>query len=217
MHVRIWMAVVVATAAMAAVGCDSGGGKASKDKAADSDDDAKDDDGDDSKSKKKKKSKKKAAADEDTGDTEVAAAGPACEGPNVIPSIPATRSKPPTLDEWGTACDVNTQGANSQAADCTMKVKREWLQITCRGNMTGYEQFDGFGTVGQDYFEQHRAGQMASFVVRLRKGRSMKVRMCRGTERASMFVSWPPAAAKPTIIALATGPACDGSGWGAHN
>ena len=114
---------------------------------------------------------------------------------------------------------MNTQGAGSQAGDCTMKVYREWLQVTCRGNMTGYEQFDknGFGAKGADYYEQHTPGKMASFVVRLRKGRNPKVRLCRGDERASLFVSWPPSEAKPKIIALGAGPKCDGSDWGAVN
>jgi hypothetical protein len=138
-----------------------------------------------------------------------------CGPPSTIPDIPSERSDPPTLAEWGNACDVNTQGAGSQAADCTMKIKREWLQLTCRGKVSGYEQFDGFGNEGQDYFQQIRQGEMASFVVRLRKGRSQKVRICRGNERASLFVSWPPSSPKPTIVALAAGPACDGSGFGA--
>ena len=212
MHVRIWMAVATATLTLGLLACDKGGEEASKDKGAAADDD----DGAESK-KKSKKSKKSddEAGDEDKAETEKAAAEPACGPPSTIPDIPDTRSNPPSLEEWATGCDVNTQGAG-KAADCTMKVKREWLQITCRGNMTGYEQFDGFGTLGQDYFEQHTAGQMASFVVRLRTGRSMKVRMCRDKERASLFVSWPPSAPKPTIIALAAGTSCDGSGWGAH-
>jgi hypothetical protein len=208
------MAITTATLALGLVACDTGDKKSKKDK------DEAEEEADEDEGKSKKKSKKsKKSDDEDEDDTasatEKASADAACGPPSEIPDIPDSRSNPPSLEEWGTGCDVNTQGAG-KAADCTMKVKREWLQITCRGNMTGYEQFDGFGTLGQDYFEQHRAGQMASFVVRLRKDRSLKVRFCRGNERASLFVSWPPGRTKPSIIALAAGTACDGSSWGAH-
>lgn len=207
----------------AAVACDAGDGKPSKDTSDKSGEEAS------NKDEKKKKKKKKDEAKDDGNDGDVAPAAdnvtdkvadkeqPACGPLSSIPDIPDSRSNPPTLEEWGSACDVNTQGAGSHPGDCTMKIKREWLQVTCRGNMTGYEQFEGFGNIGQDYFEQHTPGAMASFVVRLRKGKSQKVRMCRGNERASLFVSWPPSSAKPTIVALGIGPKCDGSSWGAHH
>jgi hypothetical protein len=210
----VWLA-----AALALTACDGKKNDAAKDEAAEDDDDGE---------KKKKKKKKKADRDEDDAKAaakeapkdETAVANepppPACGPPNEIPDIPADRSDPPSLAEWATGCDVNTQGAGSQAGDCTLKIKREWLQVTCRGEVKGYEELEGFGSEGLDYFKQIVPGQLASFVVRLRKGKSQKVRICRDKERASLFVSWPPANAKPTIVALGVGPACDGSSFGAR-
>ncbi len=132
-----------------------------------------------------------------------------------IPDIPEGRSAPPKdLAEWNTGCKVNTQGPNSHAPDCTAILKREWLKVTCTGDMLGFEQMDGFGVEGNDYFKMHTPGKLLSFVVRLRKGQSQKVRMCRPKERASLFVSWPPGKSKPTIIAVGRGPKCDNSAWG---
>ena len=226
MRARVWIGIVAA--ALMLFACDKDKGeKPDKDDAEESEDDdsGEDEDEDDGKKKKKKKKKskkkkkKKSDDDEEDSDEEGSDDGEAaaveCGPPNVVPEIPASRSNPPTLAEWGSACTVNTQGAGSQAADCTIKIKREWLQITCRGNMTGYEHFEGFGNEGQDYFKQIKRGELISFVTRLRKGRNQKVRMCRGKERASLFVSWPPSAPRPLHVALATGPKCDGSGWGA--
>lgn len=133
-----------------------------------------------------------------------------CGAMNEIPDIPAEKSDAPKdLAEWSTGCPVNTQGANSHAPDCTSVLKREWLKVTCTGDMRGYEQMDGFGVEGRDYFKLFSAGKMISFVVRLRKGASQKVRMCRPKERASLFVSWPPSKDKPTIIAVGIGPKCE--------
>jgi hypothetical protein len=229
MRARFWVGIAAAALMLAACDKDKGEKPDEDDAEASDDDDSGDDEDEDdgkkkkkkSKSKKKKKKKKKKnkkSDDDDDSDDDGADEGEAaaeCGPPSVVPEIPASRSNPPTLAEWGSACTVNTQGAGSQAADCTTKIKREWLQITCRGNITGYEHFDGFGNEGQDYFKQITRGELASFVVRLRKGRNQKVRICRGKERASLFVSWPPSAPRPLHVALATGPKCDGSGWGA--
>jgi hypothetical protein len=164
-------------------------------------------------SKKGKTAKKKKLADaadpDSSGDAPTKEDTVACGPLSSIPTIPSSRSRPPTLDEWGSACEVNTQGAGSHPGDCTMKIKREWLQVTCRGKVGGYENFEGFGNEGADYFKQIRTGEMASFVVRLRKGKSQKVRICRGRERASLFVSWPPSSAKPLHVALGIGPGCE--------
>lgn len=137
-----------------------------------------------------------------------------CGALSDIPDIPSDTSTPPSLAEWGQACDINTQGANSHAPDCTTKIMREWLQVTCRGDIIGTEHQEGFGRLNQDYYELINLPDMASYVIRLRKGRSQKIRICREKERASLFVSWPPASAKPTIVALAIGPKCDGKEWG---
>ncbi len=156
----------------------------------------------------------KASSNEASNDSKAAVPAAACGSASDIPAIPATKSDPPGLAEWASACSVNTQGANSQAPDCTSKIKREWLQVTCRGGMLGYEKMDGFGVEGHDYFKQIKPGKFVSFVLRLRKGQSQKVRMCRKKERASLFVSWPPSSPKPTIVAVGRGPKCDGSKWG---
>ncbi len=120
-----------------------------------------------------------------------------------VPAIPETKSDPPKGSEWDDGIAVNTQGAGSQAKDCTLMVLREWLQVTCRGKVTGYEKMDGFGTKNVDYFESFIQGQHGSFVVRLKKGKYPKVRICRGDSFASLFVSWPASAERPKHIALA--------------
>ncbi|MCA9622411.1 MAG: hypothetical protein KC731_25485 [Myxococcales bacterium] len=150
----------------------------------------------------------------DTVEPDAPKGGPAssCGPPNQIPVIPGTTSPPPSLAEWSTACDVNTQGAGSQPGNCTMKIVREWLQVTCRGDMRGYESFEGFGSEGADYFKQVKVGNLISFVVRLGRGKSQKVRLCTNVDRASLFVSWPPSRPQPSIVALGVGPRCDFSG-----
>lgn len=200
------VSVLVALAALG--GCD-----AIKDLGGKADDSADEDAPKKKKAKSPKRDEGGGLLGEEVGKTapagEDAAEAVSCGSPDTIPPIPATRSKPPTLSEWGRACDVNTQGAGSQAPDCTMKIVREWLQVTCRGKVTGYENFTDFGNEGADYFKQVELGEMASFVVRLRKGRNQKVRICRGAERASLFVSWPPSKDNPSIVALGMGPGCE--------
>ena len=164
-------------------------------------------------SKKKKKDEKKAepsaAAKTATAAPSAAPAAPTCGSEKTIPTIPSTRSNPPTVAEWNTACSVNTQGANSEGQDCTSKIVREWLNVTCRNRMTGVENMEGFGSKGSDYFEMVKLPNMVSYVVRLRKGHSQKVRMCRTDQRASLFVSWPSSKEQPTIVAVGRGPKCD--------
>ncbi len=120
-----------------------------------------------------------------------------------VPAIPDTKSDPPKGSEWDDGLAVNTQGAGSQAKDCTLMVLREWLQVTCRGKVTGFEKMDGFGRKNVDYFESFIPGKHGSFVLRLKKGKYPKVRICRGSSFASLFVSWPASAERPKHIALA--------------
>lgn len=143
-----------------------------------------------------------------------AAEAAGCGASATIPKIPSTESSPPTVAEWKSGCAVNTQGANSQAKDCSLKVVREWAKVACTGDVLGHEKMDGFGQEGQNHFRMFKKGKLGSFVWRLRKGHSQKVRICRANDRASLFVSWPGSKAQPTIIALALGEACDGSTWG---
>lgn len=128
-----------------------------------------------------------------------------------VPAIPDTESDPPKGSEWDDGLAVNTQGAGSQGKDCTLMVLREWLQVTCRGKVTGFEKMDGFGRKNVDYFESFIPGQHGSFVLRLKKGKYPKVRICRGNDFASLFVSWPAGAERPKHIALAQmNKPCDG-------
>jgi hypothetical protein len=109
---------------------------------------------------------------------------------------------------------VNTQGANAQPSHCNMRILREWLMLTCTGDVLGYEKMEDFGNEGQDYYKQFNPGQMGSFVVRLIRGHNQKVRLCRSNDRASLFVSWPQGNERPLHVALGKGPACDGLDWG---
>ncbi|MEZ4369214.1 MAG: hypothetical protein R3B07_00255 [Polyangiaceae bacterium] len=131
-----------------------------------------------------------------------------------VPDIPSERSDPPKGTEWDSAPIVNTQGANARAARCSMRVLREWLRIYCTGDIIGYEKMEDFGKLQVDYFEKIVAGKYASFVIRLKKGKNPKIRICRKKDRASLFVSWPPSVDKPKHVALGNGPVCDGSDWG---
>jgi hypothetical protein len=137
-----------------------------------------------------------------------------CGDATQVPDIPSSRSNPPQGPEWESACAINTQGANAQPSHCNMRIVREWLMVTCRGDVLGHEKMEDFGNEGQDYFKQFVPGQFGSFVVRLAKGHNQKVRICRNGDRASLFVSWPPSNEKPLHVALGRGPACDGTDWG---
>lgn len=131
-----------------------------------------------------------------------------------VPDIPEGKSNPPQGTEWDSAPLVNTQGANARGEKCSMRVLREWLRIYCTGDVIGYEKMEDFGTLQNDYYMKISPGKFASFVVRLRKGKNPKIRVCRENDRASLFVSWPPSVDKPKHVALGKGPACDGSDWG---
>ncbi len=80
--------------------------------------------------------------------------------------------------------------------------------MTCQGEIVRYEDMDGFGTEGLDYFKLVNGG-VASFVVRLHKQPVAKVRICRANDRASLFVSWPPGKDRPSIVALGRGAKCE--------
>lgn len=150
------------------------------------------------------------AAPVPTGEAkEMVEAEKADDGP--IPEIPEGRSTPPSVGEWAQAKVVNTQEPNSWPDDCTTKVVREWLQVNCTGNVIGYEKMSSFGTLHSDYFESVKLGKLASFVVRLKKGKTMNLRICRLQNRASLFVNWPASKDRPVHIALGKGPACDGT------
>jgi hypothetical protein len=131
-----------------------------------------------------------------------------------VPDIPSGKSNPPQGTEWDQGVPVNTQGANSRGKNCSMHILREWLRIYCGGKVIGYEKMEDFGTLHSDYYEKIVPGKYASFVVRLRKGKSQKIRVCREGNRASLFVNWPPSKDKPVHVALSQGPACDGTDWG---
>jgi hypothetical protein len=128
------------------------------------------------------------------------------EGP--VPAIPEGKSSPPTVAEWGSAEEVNTQEKNSQPDQCELKVVREWVRVSCRGDVLSYEKMESFGTKNADYFEMIKPGNLASFVVRMKQGKTQSVRICRQKDRASLFVSWPASKDRPAHIALGKGPVC---------
>jgi len=123
-----------------------------------------------------------------------------------IPTIPDKQSKPPSVDEWKAAKEVNTQGPNSRPDKCYMKIVREWLKVNCAGKVTKIEENKNFsfGRENVDFFTSLRPEKSADIVVRLKKGKSIKAKIHRtgGEKSAALFVSWPPTKEKPTIIAL---------------
>lgn len=131
---------------------------------------------------------------------------PVAPNDDPIPDIPEGRSKPPTVAEWSAASEVNTQEKNSQPDKCFMKIVREWLKVNCSGQIVSVNDPEGFGTEGADYFSSIRPGKSADFVVRLREGKTMKTKIIRYDDSASLFVNWPAGAPKPTIVALGKGP-----------
>ncbi|MEZ4371164.1 MAG: hypothetical protein R3B07_10080 [Polyangiaceae bacterium] len=123
-----------------------------------------------------------------------------------IPDIPEGRSKPPTVAEWKAATNINTQEVNSQPDKCFMRIVREWLKVNCEGDVQGFTGMENFGNEMADYFQSVKPGKVADFVVRLRKGKTLKLRIQRGKEgEAVLFVNWPIGEEKPTIVALGRG------------
>lgn len=133
------------------------------------------------------------------------AASPTLAAPGAgqeAPAIPEGTSAPPSVDEWKAAASANTVGPNSAPRDCELKVVREWLKVNCTGKIKEITNMDGFGTKNVDYFELVTIGKVADFVVRLKKGKALKMRIIREDQSASLFVNWPTQSAKPSIIAL---------------
>jgi hypothetical protein len=141
-----------------------------------------------------------------TKPTTTATATATAANANAIPDIPDGVSKPPTVAEWSAASQINTVGANSEAKDCFMKLVREWLKVNCSGKIVAVEEKDGFGKQDVDHFESVKLGTSADYVIRLRKGISIKAKIRRESDSAALFVNWPGGAPKPTIIALQAAP-----------
>ena len=121
------------------------------------------------------------------------------------PDVPSGTTAPPTTEEWGAAAAVNTVGAGAAAKDCTMKMHHEWLKVNCTGKIKEVTNMEGFGKKGVDYFDLVTPGHVADLVVRVKKGGSIKARILRdGVAGASLFVNWPGALDKPSIVALQT-------------
>ncbi len=135
------------------------------------------------------------------------AAAPAAAAPDVdakgIPAIPDGRSNPPSVAEWSAGTSVNTQGANSQAQDCSMKIVREWIKVHCEGKVKSISDKQGLPASSADYFDSIQLGKFADFVFRLKKGRTTQMRIHRDGNRASLFINWPAAKDRPVNIALA--------------
>lgn len=134
------------------------------------------------------------------------AKAPAAAAPGagaVAPMFTDGTSAPPTVAEWESAPSVNTVGPNSAPKDCYMKAVREWLKVNCSGSVTRVTNMDGFGKQNVDYFEAVTVGKSADFVVRVKKGGSLKLRILRSSPHsASLFVNWPGSLPKPSIVAL---------------
>jgi hypothetical protein len=123
-----------------------------------------------------------------------------------LPDIPSDRSAPPTIEEWNKGTVVNSQEKNSRPDKCEMKIVREWLRISCQGDVLGINDLDGFGAEGTDHFKHFEEGKLASIVVRLKEGQALSTRIPRGAEGdAALFTHWPKGAKKPYIIALGRG------------
>jgi hypothetical protein len=119
-----------------------------------------------------------------------------------IPLISSGRSNPPTVAEWSAARELNTQEANSRAKDCFMKIVREWLKVHCEGEIREVTDKDGIPKGAADYFDSIRPGKAADFVIRLKRPTTMKMRIHRNGNRASLFVNWPASADRPANVAL---------------
>lgn len=118
------------------------------------------------------------------------------------PAVSEGNSAPPSVAEWQAAPSANTVGANSAPRDCELKVVREWLKVNCTGNIKEITNMEGFGVKNADYFELVTPGKVADFVVRMKKGKFLKMRIIREGQSASLFMNWPTQSAKPSIIAL---------------
>jgi hypothetical protein len=139
------------------------------------------------------------------------APAPSTEPPvSPIPEIPTELSPPPQGTEWKQGVEVNTQQSNSQPDKCTLRVLREWVQVTCREDYSSYEAMENFGTKGRDYFASVQPNKVVDFVFRLRKGKAQSVKICGEKAQATLFVNWPAEKDRPTHIALGKGARCEG-------
>jgi len=136
-----------------------------------------------------------------SGAKDQAAAGDAL---SQIPDVPTDRSKPPQAKEWGASREINTAPPSERATGCSMHVVREWLKVHCDGKVLGYDELEGLGGRGADYFDEVTLGQAADFVLRMRSGVSSRLRFQRQEGNATMVVSWPAGAAKPVSVALSS-------------
>lgn len=120
-----------------------------------------------------------------------------------IPAIPDGRSNPPTVAEWSAAPNVNTQETNSQAKDCFMKIVREWLKVHCEGDIRSISDQEGLPKSNADLYQSVVDGKFADFVIRMKKGDTLKMRIHRDGNRASLFVNWPGGKDRPVHVAMA--------------
>ncbi len=107
-----------------------------------------------------------------------------------IQEIPSDRSNPPTVAEWSAAATVNTQGANSQAQDCFMKIVRESIKVHCEGEVKSISDKDRLPRCSTDYYEWIKTGKIADFMFRLKKSRTTKMRIHRDDDRANLCMNW---------------------------
>lgn len=120
-----------------------------------------------------------------------------------IPAIPDGKSNPPTGAEWSAASEINTQDANSRAKGCFVKIVREWMKVHCEGDVRNVSDMEGIPKSSADYYESIQHGKMADFVIRLKKPATMKMKIHRKDNRASLFVNWPASKDRPVHVAFA--------------
>lgn len=90
-----------------------------------------------------------------------------------------------------------------------MQVWREWVSIKCEGDFKGFDDNFNLGKETQDWFRATKLGKFASVVIRMQKGKTQRLRICRGRDRASLFVNWPNTRDRPRHIALGRAGQCE--------
>ena len=118
-----------------------------------------------------------------------------------ITTVPG-RSAPPSISEWSSVSDINQAGPSSKPRDCEIKIVREWMKVHCEGNVKSVEKIEGIGKEGVDHFKQVTPGEMADFVVKLKKGGSIKMRILRDPQSATLFTNWAGGADRPGTVVM---------------
>jgi hypothetical protein len=137
--------------------------------------------------------------------TETAAPVVGGYAPDGLPAdIPAERSKVPTVAEWNVATrEISV--ARSTPLGCETKMVREWLRVSCRkdAGQPGNDKLppsitDETGKTA-DTFTFVKAGQVASVVTPVLRGRTYRARFHWERKVQTLVVDWPSGAPRPVI------------------